>query len=128
MSRKYIYIHHNHVKFPITNKTGRLKVQINASFCKNIVAVAINIWNTACNFQRCYVNEIRYFKTLYICRYLNYCLWAILSSLVQSSVLICVIAYLWHSESSVSALFVIPYRYLFFSKPSACVTWELGKN
>ena len=29
-----------HGKFPITNKTGHLKVQIKASFCKTLVASA----------------------------------------------------------------------------------------
>ena len=32
------------MKIPITNKTGKLKVQIKTSFCKN--AVAIDIKNT----------------------------------------------------------------------------------
>ena len=35
MSRKYVY-HKKYVKFPVTNKTGKEKFEIKASFCKNV--------------------------------------------------------------------------------------------
>ena len=36
--------HKKYVKLQITNKTGKLKVQIKASFCK--IVVTVNIWST----------------------------------------------------------------------------------
>ena len=44
MSRKYIRQKVTEVAIPITNKYGKLKVWIKASFCRN--EVAINIWKT----------------------------------------------------------------------------------
>ena len=45
MSSKCIAVYHKkYVKFPIRNKTDKLKIKIKASFSKNVVP--IKTWNT----------------------------------------------------------------------------------
>ena len=56
--------HEKYVRYPITNKTGKLNVKIKASFWENVLFIDIS--NTLILKEALVMNQI-YFKALGIC-------------------------------------------------------------